>query len=78
MAKLGFPRSAPQTAIEIWKRGTGDGNLVSWVERFWSSGSESLHEIRTGWCLASDSVDCFLIVHATGHPISNINKLIGS
>jgi hypothetical protein len=24
------------------------GNLVSWVERFWGSKSESLHEIRTG------------------------------
>jgi hypothetical protein len=31
------------------------GNLVSWVERFWSFESESLHEIRTGWPLLTSA-----------------------
>jgi hypothetical protein len=32
--------------FEAW--GWHDRNLASWVERFWSSESEILHEIKTG------------------------------
>lgn len=53
IAEHGFARSVPHKAMRIWTCGTGvtethHGNLASQVERFWSSGSESLHEIRTG------------------------------
>lgn len=44
--KYGFARSVPQKAMGIWKRGAGVtathyGNLVSQVERFQSSDTES-------------------------------------
>ena len=33
------------------------GSLANSVERFQSSGTESLQTMRTDWCLAGDSVD---------------------
>ena len=47
VAKCGFVRSARQLAVEFWKCGAGMAvtiyeNLVRQVERFQSSGSESL------------------------------------
>ena len=43
---------AAQSAMGIWKHGAGvattlHGILVSWVERFWSSRSESPPKMRT-------------------------------
>lgn len=52
VAKHGFARSISQKAVGNWKHGAGmvmtSRNLASRVERFQSSSSESLHEMRTG------------------------------
>ena len=76
-AKCGFARSAPQKAMRIWKHGAGmttthHGNLASWVERFQSSGSESLHEMRTGQCYDDSSVGCCFSFPATIHKYTRI------
>jgi hypothetical protein len=55
LARLGFQLLLPVIAFPSFlKYGvvcSASGNLAGWVERFWSSESESLHEIKRVWPL---------------------------
>ena len=71
-AKRGFARSASQKAVGIWKHGAGilsSGNLARWVERFWSSRSESWPKMRAGWSGTAGGV-FFKYFPATGFLLS--------
>jgi hypothetical protein len=65
--KCGFAKSAPQKVMGIWKCGAGVVVTHQWelsklVERFWSSGSESLQEMRTGQCLVGGTISGLIVL----------------